>query len=186
MVGGVHRQSRGHRSACTRTLFSRLRNGTSTKVTSGDEWYWANTVLKLTSRKTEIAKSARGLKLKVPLAEDALAKQYLEQRSLVTWSQQITKSSTRRVNLGTITSTLSWYKILKLNGFNLIREQKTSQETEKRAYKSSWNRRGNQKLFTQTIHWSLANPVRNFHGIIELRHLIDPRQTVLLRERCGE
>ena len=39
---------------------------------------WVNTVLKLTSRKTEIARSARGPKLQGPRAEDAMAKPYLE------------------------------------------------------------------------------------------------------------
>ena len=34
---------------------------------------------------------------------------------------QSTKSSMRDVNLETITGTLSWYKILQLNGFSLIR-----------------------------------------------------------------
>ena len=35
--------------------------------------------------------------------------------------------------------------------------------------------------FTQTIHWTLANPVKVYHGIIELLHSIDPRRKVLLK-----
>ena len=41
---------------------------------------WVNTVLILTSRKTEIARSARGPKLQGPRAEDALAESYLVQK----------------------------------------------------------------------------------------------------------
>ena len=53
------------------------------------KWYQnqnqGSTVLKLTSHKTEIAKSACEPKWQGLLAEDALAKFYLEQKSLVTW-----------------------------------------------------------------------------------------------------
>ena len=47
-------------------------------------WIWVNTVFTLTSRKTEIARSARGPKLQGPRAEDALAEPYLVQKILVT------------------------------------------------------------------------------------------------------
>ena len=50
-----------------------------------DEWYRANTVFMLTSRKTEITRSARGLKLQGQRAEDVLVKSYLVQKILVTW-----------------------------------------------------------------------------------------------------
>ena len=43
-----------------------------------------NTVFKLTSLKTEIARSVRGPKLQEPRAEDALAEPYLVQKILVT------------------------------------------------------------------------------------------------------
>ena len=46
--------------------------------------YWENTVLKLTSLKTEIARSVRGPKLQGPRAEDALAEPHLVQKILVT------------------------------------------------------------------------------------------------------
>ena len=42
-----------------------------------------NTVLKITSLKTEIARSARGPKLQGPRAEDVLAESYLVQKILV-------------------------------------------------------------------------------------------------------
>ena len=45
---------------------------------------WVNTVLKLISRKNEIARSVRGPKLQGPRAEDAMAEPYLVQKILVT------------------------------------------------------------------------------------------------------
>ena len=49
---------------------------------------------------------------------DALVFKYIGQRSLVTWLQPITKSSTKDVNLGTIIDTQSLYKFQPLNGYN--------------------------------------------------------------------
>ena len=49
---------------------------------------------------------------------------YHAQKSLVTWWQLITKSWTRSVNQGTITDTLSWYKVLPLHGYSLIHVKK--------------------------------------------------------------
>ena len=95
-----------------------------------------NTIFSLTSRKTEIATSAWEPKQQTPLAGDALAKLYFVQKSLVIWQRRITKSSIRDVNPDTITGTLSWYKILPLSGFNLIRvKTKILHETEKRLRK---------------------------------------------------
>ena len=42
------------------------------------------------------------------------------------------------------------------------------------------------KSFTLAIHWNLESLVKNYHGINELLHLIDPRRTVLLKERYEE
>ena len=55
----------------------------------------------------------------------------------------------------------------------------------KRVFESFSNRHKSQKYFL-TIHWNLANLVKNYHGITELQHLIDPRQMVLLKERYAE
>ena len=92
----------------------------------------------------------------------------------------------KEVNLETIIDTLSWYKILPLNGFNLIRAKPKLLRKQKRAYKSSWSRRGNQKSFTLTIHRSLANLVKNYDGIIVHQRPIDLRQMVLPKERYAE
>ena len=48
---------------------------------------------------------------------------------------------------------------------------------------SSWSRQRNQKSFTPTITWNLANPVNNYLGIIVRLHLIVLRQMALLKER---
>ena len=52
----------------------------------------------------------------------------------------------------TIIDMLSWYTIWQLNEFNLIRAKPKLFRKQKRAYKSSWSRRGNQKSFTLTIN----------------------------------
>ena len=50
-----------------------------------EKWYRGGTVSLVTSRKNEIAKCPREPRLQELLAGSALAKQYLEQKSLVTW-----------------------------------------------------------------------------------------------------
>ena len=66
-------------------------------------------------------------------------------------------------------------------------ETKTSCETE-RSLRKFLEPSEEPKVitFTQTIHWTLANPVKVYHGIIELLHSIDPRRKVLLKERYEE
>ena len=44
------------------------------------------------------------------------------------------------MNLETLIDMLSWYKILSLNGFNLIRAKPKLLRKQERAYKSSWSR----------------------------------------------
>ena len=90
------------------------------------------------------------------------------------------------MNLETIIDTLPWYKIWQLNGFNLIRAKPKLLRRQKRAYKSSWSRRGNQKSFTLSILWNLARPVKIFPGIIVRQHLTVQKQVGLLREQCAE
>ena len=53
----------------------------------------------------------------------------------------------------------------------------------KGACKSSWSRPGNQKSFTLTNPWNLANLVKIFPGIIVRRHRTDRKPMGLLRER---
>ena len=76
---------------------------------------------------------------------------------------QITKASTRGVNLETITATQSWYKILPLNGFNLIRAKQRLLRRRKRSYRSFSSRQKSQKSKTLTIHWIWANLVKICH-----------------------
>ena len=63
---------------------------------------------------------------------------------------------------------------------------KTSQETQKRACKSSWNQKGILKSFTPTIPWNLAKPVKTSPGISARLHHTDRRLMVLLKEQCAE
>ena len=80
----------------------------------------------------------------------------------------------RDVNLETITDTLTWYKILPLNEFNLIRaKRKTSQETKKSSRKFLEPSHKPKSIFLQTSRWSLGKHVKIHHGITELQHLID-------------
>ena len=76
--------------------------------------------------------SACKSKLQGLFAEDALTKLYFEQKSLVTWYRQITKSSMRSVNQETITDALSLFKILPFNGFNSIRAKQRLLRRRKR------------------------------------------------------
>ena len=67
---------------------------------------------------------------------------------MVTWQQQSTKSSTKDVNLGTITDTLSRYKFSPLSG---IRVKPKLHRRRRRIYESSYSRRRTQKLFIRTF-----------------------------------
>ena len=143
---------------------------------------WVNTVFILTSRKTEIARSARGSKSQGPRAEDALAESNLVLKILVIWLQQITKvlseGSESRNNHRT--------KIWQLSGYNPVHAKQKLLRKHKGACKSSWSRIGSLKSFTLTIPWHLAKPVKIFPGIIVRRHHTDRKQMRLLREQCAE
>ena len=65
------------------------------------KWCRVNTVFIFTSRGTTNAKYARESRLQGVLAGNALARPYLEQKVLVTWSRQITKFSVNVVSFAT-------------------------------------------------------------------------------------
>ena len=90
----------------------------------------------------------------------------------------------RDVNPDTITGTLSWYTILQLNGFNLIRATQNLHMIRTKAYQNSWNRRKHRKLYTQTTRWNLGEHVRFYHGITAPQLLID--QVASLKEPSDE
>ena len=56
----------------------------------------------------------------------------------------------------------------------------------RRAWKSSWNPRGNRKSFTLTIPWNLERLVKIFPGIIARLHHTDRRLMVSRKEQCAE
>ena len=51
------------------------------------------------------------------------------------------------VNLETITDTLSWYKILLLNGFSLTRVKRSLHMRRQEVCQNSWSRRTDRKLY---------------------------------------
>ena len=61
------------------------------------------------------------------------------------------------VNPGTITDTLSWYKIPTLSGYSVTCVKHKLRRRWRRVYESSWSRHKNRKLFIRTSHWNLAN-----------------------------
>ena len=76
-------------------------------------------------------------------------KEICDQKSVAIWQQQSTESSTKDVNLGTITDPLPWYKFSPLNG---IRVKQKIHKRRKRIYESSCSRRRSQKLLIRTIY----------------------------------
>ena len=63
---------------------------------------------------------------------------FCERKRMVTWQQQSTKSSTKDVNFGTITDTLSWYKFSPLSG---IRVKPKLHRRRRRVFESSYSSR---------------------------------------------
>ena len=61
----------------------------------------------------------------------------------------------RDVNQETITGTLSWYKILLLNGFSLIRVKRSLHMRRRKVFQNSWSRRTDRKLYVPTTRWNL-------------------------------
>ena len=90
------------------------------------------------------------------------------------------------VNLETTTDTQSWYKILPLSEYNLIRIKRKLLRRRKGVSESFSSRRKSRNSFIQTLLWDFANLVQNYHGIIELQQSADPRRKALLREQYAE
>ena len=116
-----------------------------------------HSVFVLTSRKTEIARSARGRKSQGPRAEDSLAESYFLQKILVIWLEPITKFSVKVENLETIIDMQSWCRTWSKH----IRAEQKLLWKHTGACKSSWNPRGSLKSFTPTIPGNLATLVEN-------------------------
>ena len=149
-------------------------------------WICVNTVWKLISLKTEIARSARGPKLQGPHAEDAMAEPYFVLKSLVIWWQQITRSSVTIANLETITDMQSWCRTSPLNGSNLNHAKQKLHRKLKEACKSSWSPIGSLKSFTLTIPWNSAKLVKISPGFIARLPHTDQKQMGLLKKQCAE
>ena len=63
---------------------------------------------------------------------------------------------------------------------------KSFQETEKSSMKVCWSRRKSRTSFTRTTSWNFANPVKIYHGITALQHLIVPKHMASPKELCAE
>ena len=98
---------------------------------------------------------------------------FCEQKSMVTWQQQSTKSSTKNVNLGTTTDTLPWCTFSPLNG---IRVKPKLHRRRRRLYESL--QKPSQKPKVIHTH-KLASILKKYHGIIERLHFINQRQAEL-------
>ena len=72
----------------------------------------------------------------------------------------------KKVNRVTIINVPWWHKIWQRSGYNPTHVKQKLPRRPRRAYKSSWSRRGNQKSFTLTILWNLASLATNYPGII--------------------
>ena len=126
----------------------------------------------LISRKTEIARSARGLKLQWHRAEDVLAESYIVQKffvDLITADHKVLSEGCESRNN---------------HRFAVVVQVRAKQKLFRKlkgACKSSWSRQGGLKSFTLTIPWSLAKPVKTFLGIIVRRHPTIQKQMGLLK-----
>ena len=85
----------------------------------------------------------------------------------------------KEVNPGTITGTLSWYKISPLSGYKLIRVRTRIHRTRRRVHEGFLSRHKSQKLSFRTIHWNLVNLAKHYHGIIESPRFVAQKQTEL-------
>ena len=95
--------------------------------------------------------------------------------------------SMSKVNLETITDTQLWYKILPLNGFNLIGgKQKTSQETDKSLRKFL-----EPSKKTKVVHIDNSLEFGKSCEDLSWNHRtstlpLDPKQMAMLSESCEE
>ena len=138
-----------------------------------------------TSRKTEIARSARGPKLQGRRAEDALVESYLVQKFQVICLQQITKFSVKGcksrnnhryavVVQDLATQWIQWYPC----------KTKTSQETQRSFLKFLEPNRKPKVIYTDnSLDFGKACEDLSWNHCI---HHTDRRLMVLLKEQCAE
>ena len=75
---------------------------------------------------------------------------------------------------------------LATHGYNPALVKQKLLRKRRRACRSSWIRRGNQKSFTLTIPWNLASLAMHYPGIILRQHRTDRKQMVLSKEQYVE
>ena len=150
------------------------------------KWHPGSAVFLLTSRKIEIAKYACEPRWQGLLAEDALAKQYTEQKNW--WLDNSRSQSPQRGRC--ISKQLPirsrGTKILPLSGYNLIRVKWKLHRRRKGVYESFSSRRKSRKSFTLTSLWNhrTSTPHRSeTNGIAErvVRRIKEGTSAVLLQ-----
>ena len=150
-----------------------------------------NTVFTLISLKTEISRSARGVKLQGPRAEGAMAKPYFVLQDFgdllfadnsrsqgPQWKLRISKQSpicSRGAGLGH-----------SMDPSHIRAKTKNFTGNSKKLAKVFRARKENMKSFTLTFPWNSAKLVKISPGIIARPHHTDQKQTGLLKEKCAE
>ena len=149
---------------------------------------WVNTVFTLTSRKTEIARSARGPTSQRPRAEDALAESYFVKKFLLIDYSRSQKFSVKVVNLETIIDMQSWCRIWPPNGSSRIRvKQKLLMKHKRSSQKILEPNKKLRVIYTlNSLEFGKAFEDLIFLGIIVRRHYTDRKQMGLLREHYAE
>ena len=89
------------------------------------------------------------------------------------------------MNQETIIDTLSWFKILPLNGSSLIRVKVKLYRIQK-SLRKFLEPSGKPKVIYNDNSLEFANPVKVYHGIIGRQHLVDLRRVALLNEQYEE
>ena len=94
--------------------------------------------------------------------------------------------SAEDVNLETIIDMQSWCRIWPPNGSSRVRAKEKLPREQKRAYETSWSRRGNPESFTLTSPQNLAKLVKIYPGIIVRQKFTVQRQMVLPKKWYAE
>ena len=146
-----------------------------------------NIVFILTSRQTEIARSARGPKSQGHRAEDALAESYFVQEKfgdLITADHKVLSDNLRISKQSPICSRDARFGH-PMDPVVSVQNKNFSGNTEKLA-KVPGNPKGILKSFTLTVLWNLAKPVKIFPGIIVRQHRTVRKLMGLQKEQCVE
>ena len=143
-------------------------------------------MFKLTSLKTEIARSVRGPKSEEPRAEDVLAESYSRAENfgaLITADHKVLSDNCESRNNHQYAVVVQDLATQWIQAYPC--KTKTSQETQRSLQKFLEPNRKLKVIYTDSS-WNLAKLVKIFPGIIVRRHHTDRKQMGLLKEQCVE